>query len=164
MEELADPTSTARRFISEPQFIDPMLLLRTDSLPPGEQWLYELKLDGYRVVAFKRNGAVHFAIGRERPDDFNRPIAGCCSAREPLQKRREAVPPKLPEPVRVPAPLDECVPLHSRPRQDAGDARPRLKIRAQPGSLRMNDTRRNTRRLSWRQRKKLCRSALSFPP
>jgi hypothetical protein len=43
-------------------------------------------------------------------------------------------------------------------------ARPRLKIRARPASLRMNETRRNKRRLSWRQRKKLCRSALSFPP
>jgi hypothetical protein len=43
-------------------------------------------------------------------------------------------------------------------------ARPRLKIRAPSGSLRMNQTRRNKRRLSWRQRKKLCRSALSFPP
>ena len=25
-----------------------MVLLRTDSLPSGEQWLYELMLDGYR--------------------------------------------------------------------------------------------------------------------
>ena len=59
MEELADPTSTARHFISEPQVIDPKPLLETDSLPSGEQWLYELKLDGYRVIAFKRNGDVH---------------------------------------------------------------------------------------------------------
>ena len=43
-------------------------------------------------------------------------------------------------------------------------ARPRLKIRAKPASLRMNETRRNKRRLSWRQRKKLYRSARSFPP
>jgi len=36
-----------------------MLLLRTDSLSSDEQRLYELKLDGYRAIAFKRNGAVH---------------------------------------------------------------------------------------------------------
>jgi ATP-dependent DNA ligase len=40
------------------QFIAPMLLLRTDRLPSGKEWLYELKLDGYRAVAFKRNGVV----------------------------------------------------------------------------------------------------------
>jgi len=46
-----------------------MLLLRTDSLPSGEQWLYELKLDGYRAIGFKRKGAVHL---RSRNDnDFN---------------------------------------------------------------------------------------------
>jgi DNA ligase D-like protein (predicted ligase) len=50
-------------------FIQPMLLLRTDSLPDSPQWLYELKLDGYRAIAFKRDGVVHL---RSRNDnDFN---------------------------------------------------------------------------------------------
>lgn len=50
-------------------FIEPMLLLRTDSLPSGGDWLYELKLDGYRAIAFKRNGTTHL---RSRNDnDFN---------------------------------------------------------------------------------------------
>jgi bifunctional non-homologous end joining protein LigD len=51
------------------RFIEPMLLLRSESLPSGQQWLYELELDGYRAIAFKRNGAVHL---RSRNDnDFN---------------------------------------------------------------------------------------------
>ena len=44
-------------------------MLRTDSLPDSDQWLYELKLDGYRAIAFKREGIVHF---RSRNDnDFS---------------------------------------------------------------------------------------------
>ena len=51
------------------RFIEPMLLLRTDSLPSGEQWLYELKLDGYRAIAFKRNGNV--SLRSRNDNDFN---------------------------------------------------------------------------------------------
>src|SRR5262245_4917227 len=40
------------------EFIDPMLLLLTSKLPEGDQWLYELKLDGYRALAIKRDGSV----------------------------------------------------------------------------------------------------------
>jgi DNA ligase D-like protein (predicted ligase) len=40
------------------EFIAPMLLLRTDRLPEGEPWIFELKLDGYRAIATKRNGNV----------------------------------------------------------------------------------------------------------
>ena len=46
-----------------------MLLMRTDSLPDSPQWLYELKLDGYRAIAFKCDGVVHL---RSRNDnDFS---------------------------------------------------------------------------------------------
>jgi bifunctional non-homologous end joining protein LigD len=40
------------------KFIDPMLLLRADKLP-DDGWSYELKLDGYRAVAFKTSGKVY---------------------------------------------------------------------------------------------------------
>ncbi len=42
------------------KFIPPMLLLKTDSLPDNPaQWRYELKLDGYRAIAFKTGGTLH---------------------------------------------------------------------------------------------------------
>src|SRR4051794_14604597 len=50
-------------------FIEPMLLLRTERLPTGRAWLYELKLDGFRAEAIKSGGRVHL---RSRNDkDFN---------------------------------------------------------------------------------------------
>jgi DNA ligase D-like protein (predicted ligase) len=35
-----------------------MLLLRTEALPEGSEWQYELKLDGYRAIAIKTEGKV----------------------------------------------------------------------------------------------------------
>ena len=55
-----------------------MLLLRTESLPDSTQWLYELKLDGYRAIAFKRSGTVHL---RSRNDnDFSARYPGVVMA------------------------------------------------------------------------------------
>lgn len=54
-------------------FIEPMLLLRTDRLPEGPAWAYELKLDGYRAIAFKNGGTLHL---RSRNDnDFSQRYA-----------------------------------------------------------------------------------------
>ena len=47
-------------------FIEPMLLLRTDNLPEGPDWLYEIKLDGFRSIAFKAKGQVQL---RSRNDN-----------------------------------------------------------------------------------------------
>jgi ATP-dependent DNA ligase len=38
------------------EFIEPMLAKLTDSLPTEGDWLYELKLDGYRGLAIKKRG------------------------------------------------------------------------------------------------------------
>jgi ATP-dependent DNA ligase len=55
--------------LTRTRFIDPMLLLRTDKLPEGANLQYEVKLDGYRAIAFKSGGKIHL---RSRNDkDFN---------------------------------------------------------------------------------------------
>jgi bifunctional non-homologous end joining protein LigD len=40
-------------------FIAPMLLLRTEKLPEGPDFVHELKLDGYRSRAVKTGSKVH---------------------------------------------------------------------------------------------------------
>ena len=52
------------------RFIEPMLLVRTENLPEGSEWLCELKLDGFRSLAIKTGGKVQL---RSRNDnDFNK--------------------------------------------------------------------------------------------
>ena len=59
-------------------FIKPMLLLRTEKLPEGPEWLVELKLDGYRALAVKSGGKVRL---RSRNDnDFNGRYSGIVKA------------------------------------------------------------------------------------
>lgn len=63
-------------------FIEPMLLARTENLPDGDNLLHELKLDGFRSVAFKANGNVHL---RSRNDkDFNAKYPAIVKALQPM--------------------------------------------------------------------------------
>jgi bifunctional non-homologous end joining protein LigD len=50
-------------------FIEPMLLLSTDKLPEGDSWSHELKLDGFRAIAFKSSGKVYLRSRNNK--DFN---------------------------------------------------------------------------------------------
>lgn len=52
------------------RFVEPMLLLRTDTLPDDPvHWAYELKLDGYRAIAYKSGG--HVRLRSRNDHDFN---------------------------------------------------------------------------------------------
>ena len=50
-------------------FIEPMLLQRAPELPEGDGWVIELKLDGYRAIAFKTGGRVQLRLRNDK--DFN---------------------------------------------------------------------------------------------
>jgi ATP-dependent DNA ligase len=52
----------------KPRFIEPMLLLRTEMLPEGPEWSYEIKLDGYRALAFKTGGKL--SLRSRNDNDF----------------------------------------------------------------------------------------------
>src|SRR5512133_3184088 len=60
------------------RFVEPMLLQRTDSLPDGTDFAYEVKLDGYRALGIKTDGKVHLRSRNNK--DFNSRYGGIASA------------------------------------------------------------------------------------
>jgi ATP-dependent DNA ligase len=59
--------------LAQARFIDPMLLLRTEQLPEGSNWEYELKFDGFRAIAFKSSGKVHLRSRNDKDFDGQYP-------------------------------------------------------------------------------------------
>src|ERR1700753_9173 len=59
-------------------FVEPMLLLRTEHLPEGADWLYEVKFDGYRALAIKSGGKAQ--LYSRNGNDFTERYAGITKA------------------------------------------------------------------------------------
>jgi bifunctional non-homologous end joining protein LigD len=54
---------------TNPLFIDPMKALPVDQLPEGD-WLYEIKHDGYRALAFKNGKDVRLVSRNNKRLDY----------------------------------------------------------------------------------------------
>jgi ATP-dependent DNA ligase len=78
---------------SKATFIEPMLLLRSDELPDGPQWLRELKIDGYRAVAIKSEGRIH--LRSRNDDDFSTKYPGLPKRSRPSPTLIEGNAPKI---------------------------------------------------------------------
>ncbi len=64
------------------KFIAPMLLLRTEKLPEGPEWLVELKLDGYRSLAIKTR--VKAQLRSRNDKDFTARYSSLVNALSPM--------------------------------------------------------------------------------
>jgi bifunctional non-homologous end joining protein LigD len=83
-------------------FIEPMLLLRKEKLPQGAEWAYEIKLDGYRAIAFEKGGKVQLRSRNDNDFSVQYPsIAEALKAmpdntiiKEAMPSAKKATPPK----------------------------------------------------------------------
>jgi bifunctional non-homologous end joining protein LigD len=63
--EPAAAPAPRRKSGRKPKFIEPMKALLVETPEPGE-WLYEIKFDGFRAVAFKHGESVHLLSRNEK--------------------------------------------------------------------------------------------------
>src|SRR6185503_4402414 len=48
------------RKVAMPEFVPPQLATLTDKPPAGDEWLHELKFDGYRLLCHLNGRQIHF--------------------------------------------------------------------------------------------------------
>jgi DNA ligase D-like protein (predicted ligase) len=63
-------------------FVPPILLLTTEKLPQGPDWLYEIKFDGYRSEAIKTGG--HVQLRSRNDNDFSVRYPGIVKVLAPM--------------------------------------------------------------------------------
>jgi bifunctional non-homologous end joining protein LigD len=69
-----------------PEFIQPQLATLVNSVPSGDEWLHEIKFDGYRIFCRVENGAARF-LTREAQDWTDR-FSGLVKIAEELSPHR----------------------------------------------------------------------------
>lgn len=74
----------AERAAPPPDFVEPQLATLVDTAPEGEEWLHELKLDGYRIVARVDRGTVTLKSRRGNDWTSRLPTIASAVARLPL--------------------------------------------------------------------------------
>jgi bifunctional non-homologous end joining protein LigD len=75
-EKNGNENGSKKNFKAPPKFIEPQLTTRVDQPPGGDQWLHEIKFDGYRLNARVENGEARLLTrrGQDWTDKFE-PLA-----------------------------------------------------------------------------------------
>ena len=68
------------------RFVAPMECQEVDQIPEGDLWQYELKLDGYRIIAVKQNGDVR--LFSRNGTSFNSKFSSVVETLEALRVKR----------------------------------------------------------------------------
>ena len=70
-----------------PEFVPPQLATLVDKPPAGEEWLHELKFDGYRLLCHLNRGQVRFWTRNQKDWTTKFPGVGKAIKALPLQRR-----------------------------------------------------------------------------
>lgn len=69
-----------------PSFVKPQLATLVDGVPPGNEWLHEIKLDGYRILCRIDHGRVTLLTRREQDWTERFKVLAAAAKRLPVEE------------------------------------------------------------------------------